>query len=126
MAKDFKLPVSIDHLQKFADDTVSIDEFLSVFFGDDQNNANMRQGLASYFYDNGGSPEVREFDIVDAKFDTNDLTGSFKCIFTVYYFFTCSDIKNDKRENITWKFKIDDTNLTIAFVGEEPWVWDGD
>lgn len=126
MAKDFKLTVSTDHLEKLTDGRLPIADFLSAFLGDDQNNASMRQGLASYFYDNGGSPEVREFDIVDAKFNINELTGSFKCIFTVYYFFTCSDIKNDKRENITWKFKIDETNLTIAFVGEEPWVWDGD
>jgi hypothetical protein len=126
MAKDFKLTVSTDRLEKLADGTLPIAEFLSVFLGDDQNNANMRQGLASYFYDNGGSPEVREFDIVDAKFSTRDLTGSFKCIFTVYYFFTCSDVKNDKRENITWKFKIDETAPTVAFAGEEPWVWDAD
>ncbi|WDF76414.1 hypothetical protein PQ469_21220 [Mucilaginibacter sp. KACC 22773] len=126
MAKDFKLTVSTDRLEKLADGTLPIAEFLYVFFGDDKNNANMRQGLASYFYDNGGSPEVREFDLVEAKFNSHDLTGSFKCIFTVYYFFTCSDIKNDKRENITWKFKIDGADLTIAFVGEEPWVWDAD
>jgi hypothetical protein len=126
MAKDFNLPVSIGRLEKLIDGTLSIAEFLYVFFGDDKNNASMRQGLASYFYDNGGSPEVREFDIVDAKFNVNALTGSFKCIFTVYYFFTCSDIKNDKRENITWKFKIGETDKTIAFVGEEPWVWDAD
>jgi len=126
MAKDFNLPVSIGRLEKLVNGTLPIADFLSIFFGDDQNNANMRQGLASYFYDNGGSPEVREFDIVDAKFNADNLTGSFKCAFTVYYFFTCSDIKNDKRENITWKFKIDETGLTIAFVGEEPWVWDAD
>lgn len=126
MAKDFNLPISIDHMEKLTDGTLPIADFLSEFWDDDQNNANMQQGLASYFYDNGGSPEVREFDIVDAQFNTNDLTGSFKCMFTVYYFFTCSDIKNDKRENITWKFKIDETGPTVAFAGEEPWVWDAD
>jgi len=126
MAKDFNLPISIDPLEKLTDGTLPIADFLSEFWGDDQNNANMQQGLASYFYDNGGSPEVREFDIVDAQFNTNDLTGSFKCMFTVYYFFTCSDIKNDKRENITWKFKIDETGPAVAFAGEEPWVWDAD
>jgi hypothetical protein len=126
MAKDFNLPVSVDRLEKLADGTLAIANFLSDFFGDHKNDASIRQGLASYFYDNGGSPEVREFELTDARFNAHSRTGSFKCIFTVHYFFTCSDIKNQKHENITWKFKIDETDLTIAFVGEEPWVWDGD
>ena len=126
MAKDFNLPVSVDHLEKLAEGTLAVANFLSDFFDDNANDTSIRQGLASYFYDNGGSPEVREFEIADARFNADSLTGSFKCIFTVHYFFTCSDIKNQKRENITWQFKIDETGLTIAFVGEEPWVWDAD
>lgn len=124
MAKDFKLPVSVNELEKLVDSALPIAGFLSGFFAGDENNANLRQGLASYFYDNGGSPEVRDFELTDIRFNADSLTGSFKCLFTVYYFFTCSDIKNDKRENITWKFKIDKADLTIAFTGEEPWVWE--
>lgn len=123
MAKDFDLPIDPQLLKQLSDSEVSMDRFLAIFFNNQQNHAGICQGLASYFYDDGGSPEVREFEIINALINTDSLTGSFKCIFKVYFFFTCSDVKNQKNENITWKFKIDKAGLTIAFIGEDPWVW---
>jgi len=126
MAQDFELLVSANILGKLSGGKISVEQFLNQVFEDKQNHANLCQSLAAYFYDEGGSPEVREFDIVHATFNADNLTGTFKCEFKVYYFFTCSDIKNDKHENITWKFKIDASHLNIVFVGEEPWVRDAD
>lgn len=126
MAQDFKLSFSADILGKLSGGEISVEQFLNQVFADKQNHTNLCQSLAAYFYDEGGSPEVREFDIVQASFNADNLNGAFKCEFKVYYFFTCSDIKNDKHENITWKFKIDVPHLNIAFVGEEPWVRDAD
>jgi hypothetical protein len=126
MAQDFELSFSADILGKLSGGEISAEQFLNQVFEDQQNHANLCQSLAAYFYDEGGSPEVQEFDIAQATFNVDNLTGAFKCNFKVYYFFTCSDIKNDKHENITWKFKIDAPHLNIAFVGEEPWVRDAD
>jgi len=126
MAQDFELPVSLDIMERLSDQEIFVEQFLNKVFDDKQIYVNFCKSLASYFYDEGGSPEVLEFDIVNATFNADSLTGAFKCNFVVHYFFGCSDIKNDKHENITWKFKIDSTNLKIAFVGEEPWVRDAD
>ncbi|WP_184545745.1 hypothetical protein [Mucilaginibacter sp. FT3.2] len=123
MAKDFDLPVDTSLLKQLYEGETAIGQFLTAFFSDKSNHSSICQGLASYFYDDGGSPEVREFEITNASFNPGNLTGSFKCVFKVYFFFTCSDVKNQKNENITWQFSINKNKLSIAFVGEEPWVW---
>jgi hypothetical protein len=124
VAKDFELPIDAGLLKQLQEEDALPGQLLKSMFDDKAAHASLCQALASYFYDNGGSPEVRTFDIVEATFNSNNIRGSFKCDFTVNYFFTCSDIKNQKTENITWKFKVDSSNLKINFIGEEPWVWE--
>jgi hypothetical protein len=124
MAKDFELLVSANELSKLVDGTISIQHFLDTLFTDKNTYTTFSQSLASYYYDHSGSPEVREFTVTDTNFNKQTLTGSFKCSFKVYYFFTCSDIKNDKNEYLTWTFKIDNQTNKITFAGEEPWVID--
>jgi hypothetical protein len=124
VAKDFELPVDIDFLDQLQTEDSSPGQLLKSMFDDKAARASLCQALASYFYDDGGSPEVREFEIVKATLNSDNLSGSLKCDFTVHYFFTCSDIKNQKNENITWQFKVDSSNFKIEFIGEEPWVWE--
>lgn len=124
MAKDFELLVSANELSKMVEDRISIQRFLDDLLTDKDTYTTFCQSLASYYYDDGGSPEVREFTISNTNFNKQTLTGSFKCSFKVHYFFTCSDIKNDKNEYLTWTFKIDKQTNKIALSGEEPWIID--
>jgi hypothetical protein len=124
VAKDFELPVDAGLLKQLQEEDASPGQLLKIMFDNKLARASLCQALASYFYDDGGSPEVREFEIVKATLNDDNLSGSFKCDFTVHYFFTCSDIKNQKAESISWKFKVDSSDLKIAFIGEEPWVWE--
>ncbi|WP_183557062.1 hypothetical protein [Mucilaginibacter sp. SP1R1] len=126
MAKDFKSAVSADKLQEILSKEITIEQFLSDFFNEKGSKpyTDFCRALASYHDEEGGSPEVREFEIIRFGFDTDKLTGEFTCAFTVYFFFGCSGINSDKRDTITWKFKIDAEDLNIAFTGEEPWVSD--
>jgi hypothetical protein len=122
VAKDFKLEVSVDSINQLLASEIWVEVFLADIFNNKASHAIISERLASYFYDDGGSPEVRGFEIVNAKFNNDNLRGTFQCNFTVYYFFTCSDVKNDKKENITWQFKINPADGVIAFEGEEPWI----
>ncbi len=124
MNKDFSLSISANELAKLMAGVISIQQFWDNLMEDKYAHSAFCQSLASYYHEDGGSPEVREFTITDAKFDKQTLAGSLKCSFKVYYFFTCSDIKNDKNDYLTWTFKIDNTTNKIALAGEEPWIID--
>ena len=124
MVRDFELPVLANDLSRLIEDQLSIQQFLDRLFTDQETYTTFCQSLASYYYADGGSPEVREFTVSNTNFNKQTLTGSFKCSFKVYYFFTCSDIKNDKNEYLTWTFKIDNQANKITLAGEEPWIID--
>ncbi len=124
MTKDFELSASANEVSKLMDGEISIQQFWDNLMEDKDAHYTFCRSLASYYHDDGGSPEVREFTIADTKFDKETLSGSLKCSFKVYYFFTCSDIKNDKNDYLTWTFKIDNTTNKIALAGEEPWIID--
>ena len=124
MAKDFELSAPGDKLAALIGEEIWIDEFLKNIFEDTSGKVytDFCKSLASYHYDEGGSPEVHEFEIIRSHFNAEKLAGEFTCAFVVYFFFGCSGINSDKRDTITWKFKVDPQNEKIALTGEEPWV----
>jgi len=119
------------HLPQFdfaalLNENLSSEDFLHNLFQDQFNHKLMCTALQEYHRNDGGSPEVHNFEIIRITFTPAVLTGRFTCKFRVKYHFTCSDIRNEAGDTIVWDFKIDEAKQIIDMTGEEPLVRDGE
>jgi hypothetical protein len=124
MAEKLQLTFLKAQLGRLLDGEVSVDDFLTDIFADAANHAAMCNALREYHRNDGGSPEVDAFEIVNTKFDASQLTGRFRTTFKVNYHFTCSDVRNTAKDTIDWDLQIDSANAIINLTGEEPLVRD--
>jgi hypothetical protein len=116
-------PSQLNHLQAR---NISVEDFLYELFKDEQQHAMMCSALQEYHRNDGGSPEVDAFKIVNASLNVLELIGRFRTVFKVKYHYTCSDVRNMANDTIDWRFSVDQANASIHLTGEEPWVREGD
>lgn len=128
MGEKFSLKVEDDLLKQLVTKELNISGFLSGLFGpvSSSNYRAMCEGLVAYHNKDGGSPEVKEFEITEGGLSTENNTGYCKCKFNIHFHYTCSDVHNDAKDTIRWDFKLDEATNIIHFTGEEPWVRDAE
>jgi hypothetical protein len=128
MREQFNLQLDPILLSQLLNGNLTITDFFQQLFGE-RNSPNYRAmcgGLVAYHNKDGGSPEVTVFDLVEAAFNADACSGSFKCRFGIHFHYTCSDVHNDAKDTIRWDFKLNVAENTIHFTGEELWVRDAD
>lgn len=123
MREKFSLPYYEDELKQLLKKEIDIETFLEKVFFDQEGitHSEMCGRLMSYHSDDGGAPDVSDYEIVDVKFNYDTLKGSFETEFQVYYFYGCSDLNNDEEDSIMWDFTINRDLKIVEFLGEEPW-----
>jgi hypothetical protein len=128
MGEKFSLKVEDDLLKQLVTKELNISGFLSALFGpvSTSNYRAMCEGLVAYHNKEGGSPEVKEFEITESGFNAEPVLGYCKCKFNIHFHYTCSDVHNDAKDTIRWDFKLDEATNIIHFTGEEPWVRDAE
>jgi heterodisulfide reductase subunit B len=119
MAEKLKLFLTNTDFNKLVSGEISIQVFLPALFEDKQAYAQMCNSLKEYHRNDGGSPEVHDFDVINSSFNPQTLTGHFRCTFKVIYHYTCSDVRNNAADTIDWDFKIDAVNEILHLTGEE-------
>jgi len=119
MAEKLELPINPSQLNHLQARKISVDDFINELFKDEQHYAMMCSALQEYHRNDGGSPEVAAFEVVNAFYDSNTLSGTFRCKFRVNYHYTCSDVRNDATDTIDWGFKIDKDHYRLLLTGEE-------
>lgn len=124
MAEKLELPINPSQLQVLKLGSISIDDFINEIFKDQQHHTQMCLALREYHRNDGGSPEIDVFTIVNAVFNANESTGRFRTVFKIRYHYTCSDVRNTANDTIDWNFKIEKDLMLLT--GEEPWVREGD
>jgi|GEM_PF-1675992 len=121
MRETFELPYLPNELEQLLDGDLTTTDFLNAVFSDElgENDMGMRSLLVSYNSNDGGAPEVHNFEIVDEEFNEENLTGEFTTEFTVFYFYPCEDMNSEHEDYVTWKFKINTESEMVEFIGEE-------
>ncbi|RWY57259.1 hypothetical protein [Mucilaginibacter gilvus] len=128
MREQFSLQVEGSLLKQLVKEGLNPLIFFNHLFGpiSSPNYRAMCEGLVAYHNKEGGSPEVKEFEITDTGFKPESITGYLKCKFGIHFHYTCSDVHNDATDTIRWDFKIDWGSHNIHFTGEEPWIRDAE
>lgn len=126
MSEKLQLTVTKSNLEDLTKGKITIDAFLNKLLSVKEHHALMCAGLQEYHRNDGGSPEVHAFEIVHASFNPDNLIGHFTCKFRVKYHYTCSDVRNEASDTITWSFKPDIANCTLNLTGEKVLERDGD
>jgi len=123
MGETLNLKFNAQILEQLLAQQITFTDFLTeVFKGNEgKNYLQMCAALKAYHHQNGGAPEVLEFEITQPKFNPNTLSGSFNCKFKVSFFFGCDDLHIDKNDTINWQFEIDSHTPIMHLSGEEPW-----
>ncbi|MBK0379295.1 hypothetical protein [Mucilaginibacter segetis] len=62
--------------------------------------------LFDYHDDNGGAPEIDDFEIVDAFYDPNSLKGKVEIQYWIYFYYGCSDLNTEEDDYENWNFEI--------------------
>jgi hypothetical protein len=91
-------------LKRFLDETFRADK---VLFDD------VRSALLEFHKDDGGSPEVPDFEIVDCWYDDATRTGKVRFEYQVFFTFGCADIYPILKSAETSKFNIDLTGAKL-------------
>jgi hypothetical protein len=126
MAEKLEIGFLKAHLDELLNSGTTIDDFLKHQFTNAVNHAAMCNALKEYHRNDGGSPEVHDFEIANTKFDIDKLTGRFRTSFKINYHYTCSDVRNTAKDTIDWDFTVDSSDNIIHLTGEEPLVREGD
>ncbi|WCT10862.1 hypothetical protein [Mucilaginibacter jinjuensis] len=123
MGEKLDLQFALQLLEQLQSQQISFTDFLNKVFNynEGKNYLQMCAALKAYHHQNGGAPEVLEFEITQVSYNAGTLSGSFNCKFKVSFFFGCDDLHIDKNDTISWEFKIDDHSCTLHLTGEEPW-----
>ena len=126
MGENLDLKFSSQSLEQLLLQQISFVDFLKeVFKGNEGKNYwQMCAALKAYHHQNGGAPEVLEFEITQPVFNAGTLSGSFNSKFSISFFFGCDDLHINKNDTINWQFKIDSSSFTLHLTGEEPWSSD--
>ncbi|OOQ57947.1 hypothetical protein [Mucilaginibacter pedocola] len=87
MGEKFSLPIAQGLFVQLAKGQINIAEFLKQLFGEPgtHNYWLMCEGLVAYHNKDGGSPEVKHFDITDSGFNADTKTGFCKCSFGIHF-----------------------------------------
>lgn len=124
----FSLKADEALLKQIQESEINASEFLTRLFGEKSsvNYWTMCEGLVAYHNKEGGSPEVKEFEITDCGFKPESKEGYLKCKFGIHFHYTCSDIHHNAKDTIRWDFQLDEAKSIIIFTGEVPWVRDAE
>ncbi|MFD1256531.1 hypothetical protein ACFQ3S_06955 [Mucilaginibacter terrae] len=126
MAEKLQLPFSETEFTALLNENRSNEDFVNNLFRNKGNHKLMCSALQEYHRNDGGSPEVHDFEIIRINFTPAILAGRFTCKFRVKYHFTCSDVRNEAGDTIVWDFKMDEGKHVIDITGEEPLVREGE
>ena len=122
----FEISVSKHLLRKLFDEEITIGELLveKLYESDSDHegiyNEICRQ-LQSYHDDEGGAPEVSDFEIIpdDCRFDFTSKKGKVTLQYTVYFYFGCSDLNRDYDSHETCDFRIDTISESLTLYINE-------
>jgi hypothetical protein len=108
--------IDIDRLQK---STLTVADFLREYLLDKQSTEfkQVCEQLQDYYKDEGGSPVVSEFDIVDedCSFDGRS-KGKVRLKYVVEYHFGCSDLSPVTPITETCDFSVDADNSILSIL----------
>lgn len=123
MGEKLDLKFNAQILKQLLAQQITFTDFLTEIFkgNEGKNYLQMCGALKAYHHQNGGAPEVLEFEITQPQFNPAALSGSFNCRFKVSFFFGCDDLHIDKNDIINWQLKIDGSANMMHLNGEEPW-----
>lgn len=119
MAEKIELTLNSLKFENLQAGTVGVDEFINDMFSNPQHHASMCLALKEYHRNDGGSPEVDAFEVVNTAYHAASLSGRFRCKFHINYHYTCSDVRNRLADTIDWTFRIDQDQGTVFLTGEE-------
>jgi len=119
MAEKLEIPLHSLQFKGLQSGNISIDDFLNNLFNDEQQHKKICLALQEYHRNDGGSPEVDAFEVVNISYSAAALSGRFRCKFRVSYHYTCSDVRNKAMDTIDWDFKVDQDKNVLILTGEE-------
>jgi hypothetical protein len=88
MGEKLDLKFNTQILERLLTKQLTFMDFLTEVFKDNEgkNYLQMCAALKAYHHQNGGAPEVLEFEITQPLFNHGTLSGSFNCKFKVSFF----------------------------------------
>lgn len=108
------LTYSDDEFGKLLNKEVGLSDFLQnvmKYDGDDAIRKGNKQlvmaQLVSYHNHAGAAPQIEDFEIVEASWDEETLSGKVKIRYTVQRFYGCSDINTAENDHETWSYQMD-------------------
>jgi hypothetical protein len=119
MAENLQIHTTTEHITALLSGRITYQQFLTDMFSIPANHSQMCIALREYHRNDGGSPEVHDFELQNFKLDTEHAKGRFRCRFEVLYHFTCSDVRNKAFDTIDWEMVIDRENAILKLTGEE-------
>lgn len=119
MAERLQLHTERDHVASLLNGQISYEQFLTDIFQVPANRSQMCTALFEYHRNDGGSPEVHDFELQNFEFDAEHMKGRFRCRFEVKYHFTCSDVHNRSFDTIDWDLTLEPNTGLIDLKGEE-------
>jgi len=119
MAEKLEISLNTSQLENLQAGHINPDAFINELFRDQQAHQKMCLALQEYHRNDGGSPEIDTFEVVNASYDAEKLSGKFRCVFQVNYHYTCSDVRNKAMDTIDWNFKVDQHLYQLHLTGEE-------
>lgn len=119
MAEKLEIRIEPRQIEGLQNGSIPVNDFLNQLFADQHTHAAMCLALKEYHRNDGGSPEVDSFEVVNIVYDAGVLNGRFRCKFKVNYHYTCSDVRNHAADTIDWGFKLDKDNGLLLLTGED-------
>jgi hypothetical protein len=107
------LTYSDDEFGKLLNKEVGLSDFLQnvmKYDGDDAIRKGNKQlilaQLVSYHNHTGAAPQIEDFEIVDASWDEETLSGKVKIRYIVQRFYGCSDLNTAENDHETLSYQI--------------------
>jgi hypothetical protein len=80
----------------------------------------VRAALVEFHQEDGGSPEVPDFEITDCWYDATSKTGKVRFEYTVFFTFGCADIYPIQKSAETSGFSIDSgSSKLLLFITDQ-------
>ena len=120
-----KLQIEEDKLKVLSGiKAISVDFFNNLFFAEPENNKEaieqIRTGLLAFHQQDGGSPEIRTFKIIDSSFEHAANSGKIKFEYEVFFTFGCADIYRSDICTETCTIKIEpEKNLLVIYLTDQ-------
>jgi len=95
-------------------DNSSLKDFLEETLRSDKSSFDeVCAALLQFHQDEGGSPQVPDFEIAYCEYDGTTHTGKIRFEYDVFFTFGCADIYPTQKSTETSKFSIDESNSKL-------------